>query len=162
MAGLPPLRWSVSAIQNFRPDAVRQKQLIDGAIAPVHPEGTVRNPARSSPLPTIDGMSRELADVRDREPPSLSLLRTRRDEIMRIAVRGGGSMESARVFGSVARGDAGPDSDVDLLVDFDQRHHGLDLLASQREVEELIGYRVEVGTEVHPSVRERVGFKPCL
>ena len=110
--------------------------------------------AGSSPLPTIDGMTRELADGRDREPPSLSLLRTRRDEIMRIAVRRG--VSNVRVFGSVARGDARPDSDVDLLVDFDQCHRGLDLLGFEREVEELIGYRVEVGTEVHPSVRARV------
>ena len=110
--------------------------------------------AGSSPLPTIDGMTRELADGRDREPPSLSLLRTRRDEIMRIAVRRG--VSNVRVFGSVARGDARPDSDVDLLVDFDQCHRGLDLLGFEREVEELIGYRVEVGTEDHPSVRARV------
>jgi uncharacterized protein len=73
---------------------------------------------------------------------------------MLIAARRG--VSNIRVLGSVARGDARPDSDVDLLVDFDLGHRGLDLLGFEREVEELIGYRVEVGTEVHALVRERV------
>lgn len=34
-------------------------------------------------------------------------------------------------------------------------HHGPDLLGCEREVQDLIGYRVEVGTEVHRSIRER-------
>jgi uncharacterized protein len=99
-------------------------------------------------------MTSDLADARERQPPSLSLLRAQRDEIMLIAARRG--VSNIRVFGSVARGDARPDSDVDLLVDFDLAHRGLDLLGFEREVEELIGYTVEVGTEVHAFVRERV------
>jgi uncharacterized protein len=109
----------------------------------------------ASALATIDAMTSELADVRERQPPSLPLLRAQRDEIMLIAARRG--VSNIRVFGSVARGDARPDSDVDLLVDFDLGHRGLDVLGFEREVEELIGYRVEAGTEVHPFVREKVG-----
>ena len=41
------------------------------------------------------------------------LLKSKRDEILRIAARHGAY--NVRVFGSVARGDAGPDSDVDYL-----------------------------------------------
>ena len=72
------------------------------------------------------------------------------------ASRRGGAFRMSAVFGSVARGDARPQSDVDLLVDFDPGHHGLDLFGFEREVEELIGYRVEVGTEVRRSIREKV------
>jgi predicted nucleotidyltransferase len=60
------------------------------------------------------------------------------------------------VFGSVARGDATPDSDIDLLVDFEVRDSGLDLFAFAREVEELLGHPVDVGTDVHRVIQERV------
>lgn len=88
------------------------------------------------------------------EPPDLAALRARRDAILRIATRRG--VSNVRVFGSVARGDATVDSDIDLLVDFDTSHRGLDLFAFAREVEELLGHRVDVGTEVHPIVRKKV------
>ena len=42
-------------------------------------------------------------------------VREHRDEILRIAARHGAT--NVRVFGSVARGTAGPESDLDLLVD---------------------------------------------
>ena len=99
-------------------------------------------------------MPREAADVRHLQAPTLRMLRDKRDEIKRIAARRG--VSNVRVFGSVARGDARPQSDVDLLVDFDPGHHGLDVFGFEREVEELIGYRVEVGTEVRRSIREKV------
>lgn len=86
------------------------------------------------------------------EPPRLAALRARRDEILRLAARRG--LSNVRVFGSVARGDATVDSDIDLLVDFDTSHRGLDLFAFAREVEELVGHRVDVGTDVHPVVRK--------
>ena len=38
-----------------------------------------------------------------------------REEILRIAARHGAT--NVRVFGSVARGTAGPESDLDLLID---------------------------------------------
>lgn len=78
----------------------------------------------------------------------------RRAEIERLATARGAS--NIRVFGSVARGDAGPDSDIDLIVDFTPRHSGLDLVALADELEQLLGYRVEVGARVHSSIRDRV------
>ena len=45
---------------------------------------------------------------------SLESLRARRDDILRIAIRHGA--HNVRVFGSVARGEATEDSDVDFLV----------------------------------------------
>jgi predicted nucleotidyltransferase len=47
--------------------------------------------------------------------PTLDDLRGRREEILRIVTAHGAS--NVRVFGSVARGEAQPDSDIDLLVD---------------------------------------------
>ncbi len=86
--------------------------------------------------------------------PSMALLRARRDEIVRLAARRG--VSNIRVVGSVARGDATPTSDIDLLVDFDTTHRGLDLFAFARELEDLLGHRVDVGTEVHPVIRAKV------
>jgi predicted nucleotidyltransferase len=49
-----------------------------------------------------------------------------------------------RLFGSVARGDDRPDSDIDLLVDFDQDSSLFDLMRMTRELEELLGHPVDV------------------
>lgn len=49
-----------------------------------------------------------------------------------------------RLFGSVARGDDGPDSDIDLLIDFDQNSSLFDLMRMTRELEELLGHPVDV------------------
>lgn len=65
-------------------------------------------------------------------------------------------VSNIRVFGSVARGDARPDSDIDLLVDFDPGHRGLDLFRFERRVEELLDYPVEVGTQVDDLIRAKV------
>lgn len=62
---------------------------------------------------------------------------------VRIAHRHGAS--NVRVFGSVARGEDGPDSDVDLLVDLDVRTRGLlPLGAMADELSVLLGERVDV------------------
>lgn len=56
---------------------------------------------------------------------TLTHLQTRRTEILRIAERYGAS--NVRIFGSVARGDARPDSDVDILVDMEPGRSLFDL-----------------------------------
>ena len=53
---------------------------------------------------------------------------------------------SLALFGSVARGDAGPDSDVDLLVEFDRPVGLFGLIALQQRLEELLGCPVDLGT----------------
>lgn len=52
------------------------------------------------------------------------------------------------LFGSVLREDFGPNSDVDVLVEFEQGHPvGLIRLAGiERELSELLGHPVEVNT----------------
>jgi predicted nucleotidyltransferase len=99
-----------------------------------------------------DAMSEDLADMRP--APSLLLLRAHRDEILRVATNRG--VSNIRIFGSVVRGDATPSSDIDLLVDFERGHRGLDLFAFAREVEELLGYPVEIGTGLDEVVRSRI------
>ncbi|MHB8669818.1 MAG: nucleotidyltransferase family protein [Acidimicrobiales bacterium] len=96
----------------------------------------------------------DAAEAQVRRPPNLAMLRAHRGEILRLAARRG--VTNIRVFGSVARGDATPDSDIDLLVDFELRDSGLDPFAFAREVEELLGHPVDVGTDVHRVIRERV------
>ena len=65
---------------------------------------------------------------------------------------------SLRLFGSMARGEAGPGSDVDILVEF-AALPSLFLLADLREhLIELLGRPVDVGTEksLRPRMREAV------
>lgn len=73
------------------------------------------------------------------------LLKAHRDEILEIAKLHGAT--NVRVFGSVARGDAGPDSDVDFLVDLESGRSLLDLAKLLVDLEHLLNRRVDVVTE---------------
>lgn len=74
--------------------------------------------------------------------PLRVLVESRRDEVLEIAARHHASR--VRLFGSAARGDDGPDSDIDLLVDFDQGSSLFDLMRMARELEALFGRAVDV------------------
>lgn len=84
------------------------------------------------------------------------LLKDTREEILRIAARHGA--HNVRVFGSVARGEAGPESDVDLLVDVGPDRTPFFPGGLLADLEELRGRRVEIVTEhgLHWYVRDRV------
>lgn len=84
------------------------------------------------------------------------LLKQRREEILRVAARHGAS--NIRVFGSVARGEAGPESDVDLLVELERGRSLLDHAALVIELQELLKLRVDVAAErgLRPHVREHI------
>ncbi len=77
-------------------------------------------------------------------------------EIRRLAQRHG--VRRLRVFGSRARGQAGPTSDLDLLAEFEPGRDLLDLIGFKQEVEALLGCPVDVVTEaaLSPYLRERV------
>jgi hypothetical protein len=49
-----------------------------------------------------------------------------------------------RVFGSVSRGEAGPDSDVDFLVDFDAGASLLDQIGLIQDLQAMLGVNVDV------------------
>jgi len=84
------------------------------------------------------------------------ILASHREQIQRIA--GGHGARSLRVFGSVVRGAARADSDVDLLVEMEPGRTLLDLIAIKQDVEDLLGREVHVVTEaaVSPYMRESV------
>lgn len=73
------------------------------------------------------------------------LLEDKREEILGIASRYGA--RDVRVFGSVARGEADQESDVDFLVELEAGRSLLDLGGLQMELEELLGCKVDVVTE---------------
>ncbi len=85
------------------------------------------------------------------------IIGSKRDEILKLAAEHGAS--NVRVFGSVARGEATPDSDLDLLVDQDwTRLSAWGGMAFVVELENLLGRKVDVATEeeLKPRIRERV------
>ena len=84
------------------------------------------------------------------------VLKERREEILRIAA--GHGARDVRVFGSLARGEAGPDSDLDILVKLDPGRSLLDIIAIKQDLEDLIGCTVDVVTEaaISPYIREEV------
>jgi predicted nucleotidyltransferase/DNA-binding XRE family transcriptional regulator len=75
---------------------------------------------------------------------STSVVRRHRRELLDLARRYGA--RNVRVFGSTARGEAGPDSDVDLLVDLEPTRTLLDLIGLRQEASELLGVDVDVAT----------------
>ena len=83
-------------------------------------------------------------------------LRGKRQDILRIAARHGA--RNVRVFGSAARGEDRPDSDLDLLVEMESGRSLLDLVALGQDLEELLHRKVDVITDssVHPAVRPHI------
>ena len=71
----------------------------------------------------------------------IRLLRQHRDELRKRF-----GVKSLAVFGSVARGEAGPDSDVDILVEFEGRATFDRYMGLKFFLEDLLGRRVDLVT----------------
>jgi Predicted nucleotidyltransferases len=84
------------------------------------------------------------------------LVHARRAEILAVAARHGA--RNVRVFGSVARGESGPESDLDLLVDWEPGRSLWDHAGLKLELEDLLGCRVDVGSAraLHWFLRDRI------
>jgi predicted nucleotidyltransferase len=112
------------------------------------------NGHREPSLPTlrhlVEATGQQLSiEIRsDRAPVGLPdtprghLLRRRRAEIHRIADRYG--VSSLRVFGSVASGDDGPESDIDIAAELPSTISLIGLAGLRRELSDLLGVPVDV------------------
>jgi len=67
-------------------------------------------------------------------------------------------VKKAAIFGSVARGEATEESDIDILVEFEGRKSLLDLSGLKLELEDILGRKVDVLTygSLHPLLRDRI------
>ena len=84
------------------------------------------------------------------------LLLPLREEILQIAAKHGAY--NVRVFGSVARGEAREDSDVDFLVELEPKRGLFDYIALMQDLAELLGRKVDVAEPetLHELIREKV------
>ena len=82
------------------------------------------------------------------------LIQAHKSELLALARRYG--VQGMRVFGSMARGDACPQSDVDLLLDDACGMTGFQLGALQMDLQEILGRKVDVVTlnAIHPMMRD--------
>lgn len=86
----------------------------------------------------------------------LALVRQKRDQILELAARYGA--HDVRVFGSVARGDATDESDIDFLVEFEPGRSLFDHGGLLMELRQLLNRRVDVAAadDLKPRIRDRV------
>ena len=84
------------------------------------------------------------------------LLQEKREEILQLAAKHGAY--NVRVFGSVARGEAGADSDVDFLVDMGPGRTLFDLAGLLVELQDLLGCGVDIVEPegLHQYIKDRV------
>jgi predicted nucleotidyltransferase len=73
------------------------------------------------------------------------LLKDKRQAVMVLTAKHGA--RNPRIFGSAARGETGPESDIDLLVKMEDGRSLLDLSALALDLKDLLGVKVDVVSE---------------
>ncbi len=83
------------------------------------------------------------------------LRRAKKDEILKLA--GSYGAHNIRVFGSTARGDSSPESDIDFLVELEPNRTLMDLGGLLMDLQGIVDARVDVATEsmLRPGIREK-------
>jgi uncharacterized protein len=127
---------------------------------PLAGEGLFLKPSefRSSIHGVIEFWTEFLEIVLEKRPKPKTLkdhVHEKREDIIALVQKYGAS--NVRVFGSVARGEAGPASDVDLLVDFEPGTSFGKEMALIEELQTLLGRKVDLGTfeSLKPRLKER-------
>ena len=84
------------------------------------------------------------------------IINSKRDGILHIATLHGA--KKVKIFGSIAKGEEKPGSDIDLIVNLDEDRSLFDLIALKNDLEDLLGRKVDVVTEesVHWSIKEKI------
>ena len=84
------------------------------------------------------------------------ILLDNRDTILQISAKHGAG--NVRIFGSAARGQMGPESDIDFLVDLEEGCSLLDLGGLLMDLQELLHRKVDIATEksLHWYIRDQV------
>jgi len=87
---------------------------------------------------------------------TLDTLRAHKDEIEHLAKLHGA--RNIRVFGSAARAEDTPDSDIDFLIDMEESRSLLDLIGFKQDLEAMLNRPADVLTEkgISPYLRERI------
>src|SRR5437762_13209582 len=98
----------------------------------------------------------EQRDTKAATADIVTLWQAKREEILRIAAKHGAY--NVRVFGSVARGEAGPESDVDFLLEMEPNRSLLDQGALWQDLADLLGREVDIvePEALHWYIRDRV------
>ena len=123
-----------------------------------------RQPAIPTLAALVDATGYKLVMSLRRQPRLMGRLsgpvgrRVRRHRHDVVAAAAAHGVRNLRVFGSVARGQDRPDSDVDLIVDLPAGMGLFGLGRVQAELEAILGTRVDLvpAQDLKPSVRARV------
>lgn len=128
-------------------------------------ESDQREPALTTLRRLVEATGHRLVITFDRDPRSrLGLpdtrlgrrLRQKRRALLASAARHGAT--NVRIFGSVARGDERPDSDIDMVVDISKKMGLIALTSLEKEFREILGVPVDlsVSSELGPRIKIEV------
>ena len=123
------------------------------------PPGNCSRSARGVVPIAIDGdavQNGAMAVPATQETSLSQRLQGAREEVLAVAHRHGA--RNLRIYGSVARGQDRPGSDLDLLVDLERGCSLLEVIALRQELEALLNCQVDLAeaAQLHPLIRDQI------